>query len=444
MTRFKLADIKLFIKLCLPLVAAFLAQKGMQFIDTLMMGWIGPNALAAGALATNIFVTILVFCRGVLSTVGVAIVHARSDAQENEIQSLLHQATYLAIGLSIPAMLLAWQAPFYLVAMGQNPVVAADAQRLLQGLTWGIPGFLLFYVMREFISAFARARAIMIVAFISIPLTFAGNYALIYGKLGFPALGVAGIGYATAAVCWFMFACLLFYCCQQSLLKRYISWKFHKINFTQLKELWVAGVASGIIVVLDMITFLAAALMTGYFGVLSLAAYQIALQCTSIAYNLPLAVSIVTALEVGHAYAAKNLEKAKQIVYLGLSTGLIISAALSILFICFPRPIVYLFLPHTVHLNNLIGPAQLFLIVASLLLCFDGGQTIIIGALRGLKDTYTPMLMSVVCYLFVGLISAYLLSFHTKLGAVGVWYGLFLGIFSLFVFAGLRLRSRLA
>jgi MATE family, multidrug efflux pump len=436
-------EIKHFLLLCAPLIAAFLAQKGMQFIDTMMMGWIGPNALAAGALATNIFITILVFCRGVLSAVGVAIVHERATGQPANIQKLLHQAIYLAIALAIPAMLLAWQAPFYLSALGQNPEVIADTQKLLHGLLWGIPAYLLFYVLREFISAFALARAIMMVAIISIPLTFAGNYALIYGKYGLPALGITGIGYANAGVCWFIFASLLFYCQKQSVLRQYTSWQFTKPDWVQIKKLWITGFGSGVILVLDMATFLAAALLTGYFGVTALAAYQIALQCASIAYNLPSAISVITALEVGHAFASKNWPKVKKTFYFGISSSLVISICLSILFVGFPRMVTRLFLPDLTHAQAVFTIAQEFLIVASFLLCFDGAQSIIIAALRGLNDTFWPMIMSVICYLLIGLTAAYLLSFHTPLGATGVWYGLLLGIASLCVFAGWRWRRRM-
>ncbi len=435
-------EIQRFIKLCLPLAAAFLAQKGMQFIDTLMMGWIGPTGLAAGALATNIFITILVFCRGVLSTVGVSIVHARGAGQEHEIQSFLYQAIYLALAMSVPAMLLAWQAPYYLVALGQNPVVVASAERLLQGLTWGIPGFMLFYVLREFIAAFALARAVMVVCFMSIPLTFAGNYVLIYGKYGFPALGIAGIGYASAGVCWFMFVALLLYCHHQAILKKYIAWHWCKPDWQKLKSLWITGAPAGIIMVLDMITFLAAALMAGYFGIIPLAAFQIALQCASTAFNLPLAISIVTALEVGHAYSAKNLPRAIRFIYIGITTGLIISALIACVLIWAPHAVMHLFLPHNTD-AKFFSVVRLFLIAAGLILCFDGAQAIIIGALRGLKDTFIPMLISIICYLMIGLTSAYLFAFHTSLGATGVWYGLFLAIFSLCIVTGLRLHMKL-
>lgn len=436
-------EIIAFVKWCVPLAASFLALKGMQFIDTLMMGWIGPDALAAGALATNIFITLLVFCRGVISMLGVTIVHARGAHQKHEITSLVHQSIYLALALSIPVMLMAWQAPKYLVMIGQNPRVTADAQRLLQGLTWGIPGYLLFFVMREFISAFALSRAVMVVCFISIPLTFFGNYVLIYGKYGFPALGIAGIGYSSATVCWFMFLALLFYCRRHTHLKNYVPWQLSKPDLEQIKSIWIGGSSSGIIMVLDMITFLSATLFMGYFGVNELAAYQIAMQCVTTAFNLPLAVSVITALQVGHACSENNPLQARRTAYLGLSTGLVISAILSIIFICVPHSIVRLFLPNSEHSSTVFPTAQLFLIIASMILCFDGAQTIIIGALRGLKDTFAPMIISVICYVPIGISSAYLLAFHTSMGAVGIWYGLFLGILSLCLISGIRLKKSL-
>ena len=146
--------------------------------------------------------------------------------------------------------------------------------------------------MREFISAFALARAVMVVCFISLPLTFIANYILIYGKYGFPALGIAGIGYASAGVCWFMFFSLLFYCRKQSILKYYVSFQLSKPDLTQLKALWVVGSFSGVINILDMVTFLARGAIHGLFWSNYLAAFQ--LPCVvSIAFNLPMAISVV-------------------------------------------------------------------------------------------------------------------------------------------------------
>ena len=205
----KIHEIKSIATLVLPLMAAFLAQKGMQFIDTMMMGWIGPSALAAGALGTSIFMTILVFCMGTLSSVGIFIVRAKGANNADEIQSSLQHGFCLALFLSFPCMIIIWFAPHVLSTIGEDANVISKVILLLHGLVWGLPGFLLFLIMREFISAFSLTRVVMFVALGSLPLTFAANYLLIYGKFGFPRLGVAGIGYAGALIMWLMFFSIL-------------------------------------------------------------------------------------------------------------------------------------------------------------------------------------------------------------------------------------------
>ena len=209
--------------LVLPLMAAFLAQKGMQFIDTIMMGWIGPEALAAGALGTSVFITVLVFCMGTLSSVGVFIVRAKGANHNYDIQINLQHGLFLALMISVPCMLAVWFAPNALLMIGEDPLVIQNVTYLLHGLVWGLPGFLLFLVMREFIAAFSFTRVVMCVALGSIPLTFIANYVLIYGLYGFPKSGISGIGYAGAIIMWFMFICLWAYSKRHLVLKPYVS-----------------------------------------------------------------------------------------------------------------------------------------------------------------------------------------------------------------------------
>jgi len=420
-------------------MAAFLAQKGMQFIDTLMMGWLGPEALAAGGLGTTVFMTLLIFARGIFSAVGILIVHARGASQENEITHILQQAFYLAILISPPLMILSWRVPLFLTLIGQNPEVVKNTQLLLNGLTWGIPPFLFFYILREYISSFALAHAIMFVSLFSIPLTFVLNYLLIYGKLGFPKLGIAGIGYASAAVIWFIFACLLFYCTHKSILKKYLWVRLQKFDWDKCLKLFYLGAPNGIILMLDTGMFFAAALMVGYFGIPALASYQIAMQSVSIAYNLPSAVSVVTSLEVGRAAAARQIDKVKHIAFLALSTGFTISLFFSIIFIFFPEIILKIFLINKEKFSDsTYYLAKSSLIIASFLLSFDALQVIINGALRGLKDTFVPMIFTLFCYLVLGTGGAYLMGFKTTFAAIGVWYGLTFAIASLTIILGFR------
>lgn len=440
----KLNEIKSITTLALPLIAAFLAQKGMQFIDTLMMGWIGADALAAGALAISVFFTVLIFCMGTLSSVGIFIASAKGANNDQDIKSSLQHGIYLALLISLPCMITIWFSPHALLALGEDPIVVSNAALLLHGLVWGLPGYVLFMVFREFISAFSLTRVVMFVALGSLPITFFINYLLIYGKYGFPQLGIAGIGYAGAIIMWFMFFCLFVYSKKHALLKQHISFSLFKFNYAKAWDILYIGLPSGLLLILESGMFLAAAILIGYFGVDALAAHQIALQCASIAYSIPFALSMATALQVGHAVGSKNIAQAQRSAFHGLTIGLMLTATIATLFIFAPQKLASLFLSgNEYHFDAINQLAVSFLMIAGLFQCFDGIQAIANGSLRGLKDTLIPMLSSIGCYWILGVGSAYYLAFHTNLGSKGIWYGLTLGIFSISIILILRLLSKL-
>jgi MATE family multidrug resistance protein len=439
----KAHEIKSTMTLALPLIAAFLAQKGMQFIDTLMMGWLGPSALAAGALGTGLFVTTLVFCMGTLSAVGVFIARAKGAHDDVDLQSNLRHGIVLALCLSIPSMILIWFAPHLLTLIGQNQEVVDNVSRLLHGLVWGLPGFLLFLVFREFISVFALTRTVMLVAFSSLPLTFGLNYVFIYGTYGLPKLGIAGIGFAGAIIMWFMFLCLLIFSSSHSLLKNHVSFKSFKFDLNKIFDMLYIGVPSGSLFVLEAGMFLAAATLMGYFGVSALAAYQIAMQWAIISYSIPFALSMATALQVGHAMGEKNPSHAKRLAFINLGLGLLISALVAIIFITCPDTLIKIFSNYNEHSLQTTNLAVTFLTIAAIFQCMDAVQGIANGALRGFKDTLIPMLLSAGCYWLLGVGSAYYLSFHTDLKARGIWYGLTLGICSVGIVLVLRLLKKI-
>ncbi len=440
----KIHEIKSIAALVLPLMAAFLAQKGMQFIDTLMMGWIGPDALAAAALGTSIFMTILLFCMGTLSSVGVFIVRAKGANNTKAIQSSLQHGLCLALFISFPCMLIIWFAPCVLSSIGEDPIVVKNVILLLHGLVWGFPGFLLFLVMREFISAFSLTRVVMFVALGSMPITFVANYILIYGKYGLPQSGIAGIGYAGAVVMWFMFLCLFGYSRKKHLLKGYLCFKSFYLDWKKTREILLLGIPSGILLILESGMFLFAAVSMGYFGVDALAAHQVAMQCASIAYAVPFAISMATALQVGHAIGAKNDQLARRAAFVGLAIGVILTLLIAALFILVPAQLAGIFLNGKEHgYREITQLATSFLMIAAIFQCFDGIQSIANGALRGLKDTLIPMYLSIGCYWCLGIGSAYYFAFHTHFAAKGIWYGFTLGLSSAGVILTARLLNRL-
>lgn len=438
----KIHEIKSTISIILPLMAAFLAQKGMQFIDTMMMGWIGPAALAAGAVGTAIFITVLVFCMGTLSSVGVFIARAKGANNVDDITHSLQAGIWLAIFLSLPCIAIVWLAPHILIR-NENQGVIHNATLLLHGLSLGLPGYLLFLVFREFISAFSLTRIVMIVTIISLPMTFVINYILIYGKFGFPQLGVSGIGYAGALVMWFMFFGLFFYSLRNSLLKSHFNFKLFEVNLGKIKDMLFIGVPSGTFFLLESAMFLSAIMMMGYFGVDALAAFQIAIQCAIIAYAIPFSLSMATALQVGHATGSGEFFRLRSIAIHNFGLGVLFSTIVAICFILFPEFFIKIFLEDENNHITTLEMATTFLIIAAFFQCFDAIQTIANGMLRGIKDTFIPMLLSVGCYWLIGIASSYYFSFYTSFGPKGIWYGISLGICSLGIVLMFRLYRKL-
>jgi MATE family multidrug resistance protein len=429
MSLIKLHEIKIISQLALPLIAAFLAQKGMQLIDTMMMGWLGVYPLAAGALGTTIFMTIMLFCMGTLSAVGVFIIRARGANQIDQIKFNLQQGFYLVLFLALICMLLVWNIPYFLPLFNEDSHLTTNIKLLLHGLTWGIPGYLLFLLMREFIAAFTLTRVIMLVTVCSLPLTFILNYILMYGKYGFPVLGIAGIGYSGAITMWFMFLCLYFYSKRNPNLQAHLfTWQQFKPNVQQIMSIFKIGAASGTTSVLDVGSVLCSAIMMSYFGVYALAAHQITMQCVGTAYSIPFSIAMATALQVAHAEGANDFSQVKRFTLVGIGMGLFSSSIVALLFITHAHLIVQLFFHHsTSDYVQLIPMATTFLTIAAFFQCLDAIQAITNGALRGLKDTFVPMLIIFSCYWLVGIGTAYYFAFHTHLGAPGIWYGLNLG-----------------
>jgi len=341
-------------------------------------------------------------------------------------------------------MLILWYAPHLLTLIGQNSKIVDNAALLLHGLTWELPGYLLFLIFREFVSAFSLTRIVMLTTLGSLPITFLANYVLIYGKYGFPHLGIAGIGYAGAFVLWFMFFCILLFCVKNPLLKVYISFKSFRFSQHKIIDLLSIGIPSGILTVFESGMFLIATIMMSNFGVEALAAFQITLQCVNIVYAIPFALSMATALQIGHAAGAKKLFHAKSIVFLNLSLVLVASSAVAIIFTFFPNLWIRLFLtPDMANYEQICQIAISFILIAALFQCFDALQSLANGALRGLKDTLVPMILSLGGYWLIGIGSAYFFAFHTHLKAKGIWYGLTLGMFSVALLLLLRFFKRL-
>lgn len=430
--------------LALPLVAALLAEVGMETVDTLMMGRLGARALAAGALSGAIFAALLVASMGLLTAVGVLVARARGAKQARDISTIVWQGIYTALLMSVPCMLACYYSEHLLLALHQDPAVIKFTGEFLRAITWGFPGALCFFALREFVSALGKPRIIMLITVSAIPLNAVANYILMYGKLGCPALGISGIGYASSLIEWLMFLSLLAFILTQVRFKVYLlAGHGQRINLAVFKQVWKIGWPVAVMLGFEVGLFSITTALMGYFGESALAAHQVALQCSIIVFMIPLGISQATGIRVGFNLGSNQPQQAKRAVTIGLVYGLIVALTAAVIFLSMPYFIISLFLDTNKAAPHILQLGVSFLIIVAIYQFGDVVQVISSGALRGHKDTFVPMLLGLVSYWLVGLSSGYWLAFHTTLGSIGLWWGLAIGIAISGLLLYLRLRRQI-
>lgn len=200
-----LSEIRNTLQLAVPLGGIQLAEASIGFINTVMMGLLGVQSLAAGALGAITFYTLTLICMGVAEGASPLAAEAFGANNLERIPRLLAQGMWLVVMVSLPMMLLTWNLDSILMLLGQEKNIVALSSTYLRAIVWGFPAATGFFIMKEIATALNRPQLISAIALISIPLNITANYLLIFGKLGLPALGLAGIGWASVCVFWVNF-----------------------------------------------------------------------------------------------------------------------------------------------------------------------------------------------------------------------------------------------
>jgi len=409
------------VTLAVPVVLSELAWMAEGVVDTIMVGKLGPAAIGAVALGNAVCNTPSLFGIGLLLGLDTLVAQAYGRKDHDECHRWLAQGVYLACLAAPPLMVLIFLASFGFAPFGINSAVAAPAASYLRILNWGTLPLLLYGGTRRYLQGVGDVRVITITFVVANLINWFGNWVLIYGKLGMPALGVNGSAISTVASRVFMGMALLGFAWRHERKRGHPLFRHWAApSLARLKRLAELGIPSAGQILLEVGAWNLATLAAGWLTPVALATHQIVLNYASVTFMVPLGVASAAAVSVGHAVGAGDPERARRAGWLALGLGTSFMLLAAVVFVVAPGPLIALYTrdPEVMAVGpSLLGIAAVFQI-------FDGIQGVSTGALRGLGETRIPMLANLVGYWVLGLPLGLTLCFVLHWGIYGLWIGL--------------------
>jgi MATE family multidrug resistance protein len=425
-------EIRATLALSWPMVATNLLQTALATTDVVMLGWLGPRALAAGALGVNLYFPLAIFGIGILTALAPMIareVGARPWSVR-DVRRTFRQGLWSVIAVTLPIWGILWNAEGILKALGQEPNLAAGAAIYMRAYQWALLPFLGYLVLRLFLAAMQRPLWGLWAGAIGFVVNIVAAWCLIFGKLGFPRLELVGAGIATTFATTIMFGVLVLVLLFDRKFRRYCLFgRFWRADWRRFRQLWRLGLPIAATLVFEVTVFNAAVFLMGLISAAALAAHSIAIQIASLSFMVPLGFGQAVTVRVGRAYGARDREAIRRAGWTAYAMGVGFMVMTACLMLLAPRLLIGAFLDLSQPENRLvIELAVTFLAFAALFQVFDGAQAVALGMLRGLHDTRVPMLIAALGYWGVGLPLGIVLAFPLDLAGTGIWMGLASGL----------------
>jgi multidrug resistance protein, MATE family len=417
------ADFVLTLRLALPLIIAEVGWMSMGIVDTVMVGRLPDSAVAIGAtgLGQSLYHSIAIFGGGLLLGLDTFVSQAYGRKDLNDARLSLVNGLFLALVLTPILMLTVSFWPPLMQRFGISAELVEPMRPFLRALNWGTLPLLTYFALRRYLQAENVVFPIMFALISANVVNAVGDWALIYGHLGLPAMGITGSGWSTCVARIYMAGVLvvtLLWVESKRSLPRWAG--VVRIDLRRIAALLKLGTPAAAQILLEIGAFAAATALIARLGPVPLSGHEIALNCAALSFMVPLGISSAAAVRVGQQLGRGDPEGARRAGWSAIILGVGFMACSGLVFVSIPTWIARLFSPDPIVIRT---GARLLLVAAAFQL-FDGLQTVATGALRGSGDTKTPMLANFVAYWLIGLPVGYLLCFKLGWGAVGVWIGL--------------------
>ena len=425
--------------LALPIIAVNLGMTLMGAVDTLMVGRLSAQALASVALGNVYFFSIAMLGLGITLALDPVISQAIGADDPEAVALGVQRGLIVATLVSLPIAGQLFFAEPVVRFLRQPAELLADIRSYTLILVPSVLPFLWFSVGRQTLQAMHRVVPVVVVIVFANLLNVVLNQWLIFGGLGVSAMGVAGSAWATTISRWVMALALLVIARRELLpvLRPVLPAAFQWSAIARMLRL---GIPIGLQLEIEMATFGAVAMLMGSFGTLQVASHQVALNLASLTFMVPMGVGMGAAVLVGRAVGRGDPVALRASARAALGVGVAFMSCTALMFLTVPRFLAALYTTD----QAVIAFAAVLLPLAGIFQVFDGLQVVSAGILRGLGDTRAPMLINLVGFGVVGLGMSLLLAYRTPLGAVGLWWGLVIGLAAVAAILLLRVRVMLA
>ncbi len=436
-------EFKYNLTLSYPVTLGLLGHTVVQLIDNIMVGKLGTSELAAVSLG-NSFILIAMSIGIGFSTALTPLVSESIGKKNNSEKDFLNHGILLCLLLGMFMFFSVNNLKDFIFFMGQPSYVVSLAYTYLKWVSISLIPLITFQAFKQFTDGLSMTLPAMYATVYSNFINIILNYILIFGKFGFPSLGIEGAAIGTLIARFSSLIFIIFYFYFNSNLKKYLSTLIRtNLNYNILKKIFFLGFPSALQMFFEVLFFVAAIWMSGLLGKNEQASNQIALNLSSITFMVAMGFSVVAMIRVGEMFGKNDVISLKKIAYSLFLIILLFDLFFCLMFLLFNEYLPWIYLSKTGDKSisdvfQVIEISSKLLLISGFFQIFDGLQAVVLGALRGIQDVFIPTLLIFIAYILVGLPTSYYLGLNTHLGVVGIWIGLLVGLMSSSIFLLLR------
>lgn len=413
------------LNLAYPVMLSQLGHIMVGIVDSIMVGQIGSTPLAASAFANNFLSVFLMFGIGISYGITPLVAQADGQSDTGKITRLLRHGIILCGSVGLMLFIALYGISYLFPFMDQPEAVVTLGTPYFLIIASSLIPLMIFQNFRQFSEGLSITKPTMYITIVANLVNVLLNYLLIYGKLGFPEMGLNGAGWGTLVSRILMAFGLYLFMIKYERFKVYrTAFNLRKIKSDFFKPMLKLGVPSGIQFVFEVGAFTMASIMMGWLGTNSLAAHQIAISLVSLSYMMASGISAASTVRVGNQIGRRDGLNLKRVGNTSFLMSLVFMACCAIVFIAFSNffPTLYVEDPQVIKI------ASTLIIIAGFFQLSDGVQVVGLGSLRGMSDVKAPTIITLVAYWAIAIPASYLLGFTFDLGPSGIWYGLLIGL----------------